>query len=91
MARFLPPQPTAERAKESTLSVAMVFQSARSDAASGATVYDFEYELDSTRGRKRVMSTGQWLPTSGTHFDCSLVLTALLASSALLITNVGSG
>jgi len=23
-------------------------------------VYDFEYELESTRGRKRILSTGQW-------------------------------
>lgn len=47
----------AERAKESTLSVAMVAQTARS-SASGAATYDFEYELESTRGRKRILSTG---------------------------------
>ncbi|EFN56320.1 hypothetical protein CHLNCDRAFT_17725, partial [Chlorella variabilis] len=45
----------AERAKESTLSVAMVAQTARS-SASGAATYDFEYELESTRGRKRILS-----------------------------------
>lgn len=32
-------------------------QSARKGAASGVTVYDYEYELDSTRGRKRILST----------------------------------
>jgi hypothetical protein len=47
----------AERAKESTLSVAMVAQTARSE--SGVPVYDFEYELESTRGRKRILSTGE--------------------------------
>lgn len=32
-------------------------QGARRGAASGVTVYDYEYELDSTRGRKRILST----------------------------------
>lgn len=45
----------AERAKESTLSVAMVEAEER-DAAAGP-LYDFCYELESTRGRKLVFST----------------------------------
>jgi hypothetical protein len=49
----------AERDKESTMGVEMVSQSSRKAAGgSGATLYDFEYELDTTRGRKRVLSTG---------------------------------
>jgi len=47
----------AERKKESTLSVAMVTQSSRRLPDSGALLYDFEYDLDSTRGRKRVLNT----------------------------------
>ncbi len=35
----------------------LVRQAARKGAASGVTVYDYEYELDSTRGRKRILST----------------------------------
>ncbi|KAK9828676.1 hypothetical protein WJX72_001487 [[Myrmecia] bisecta] len=46
----------AERAKESTKSVTMLHQSSR-QSASGLLLYDFEYELDSTRGRKRILST----------------------------------
>ncbi|PRW44979.1 psbP domain-containing chloroplastic [Chlorella sorokiniana] len=46
----------AERAKESTLGVTMVAQTARA-LPSGPAVYDFEYELESTRGRKRILST----------------------------------
>lgn len=45
----------AEHAKESTLSVTMVDAAVR-EAPSGP-VYDFEYELESTRGRKRILST----------------------------------
>lgn len=52
------PSVAAERGKESTLGVEMVAQSARGEAG-GASLYDFEYELDSTRGRKRIMSTGE--------------------------------
>ena len=48
----------AERAKESTLSVEMVEQRQRS-SSSGSTIFDFEYELESTRGRKRILSTGE--------------------------------
>ena len=49
----------AEREKESTMGVEMVAQRSRGAAGgSGATLYDFEYELDTTRGRKRVLSTG---------------------------------
>ena len=35
----------------------LVRQEARRGAESGVTIYDFEYELDSTRGRKRILST----------------------------------
>lgn len=45
----------AERAKESTLGVDMVAAAART-APYGA-VYDFVYELDTTRGRKRLVNT----------------------------------
>ncbi|KAL4857785.1 PsbP domain-containing protein 2 [Chlorella vulgaris] len=62
----------AERAKESTLSVAMVAQTARSE--SGVPVYDFEYELESTRGRKRILSTvtiaGRKLYISNGNISC---------------------
>eukprot|EP00887_Chlorella_sp_A99_P004299 scaffold15.g4299.t1 len=48
----------AERAKESTLGVALVGSAARSLPGSPQTqVYDYEYELESTRGRKRILST----------------------------------
>jgi len=36
--------------------VKMVAQSARTGAG-GDALYDFEYELDSTRGRKRILNT----------------------------------
>lgn len=36
--------------------MAMVRQSERSGAG-GALLYDYEYELDSTRGRKRILNT----------------------------------
>lgn len=44
----------AEKAKESTLSVSMLVQEQR-DTPFGA-VYDFVYELESTRGRKRIVN-----------------------------------
>jgi hypothetical protein len=44
----------AEREKESTLGVAMVSAAART--APFGTVYDFVYELDSTRGRKQLVN-----------------------------------
>lgn len=47
----------AEKAKESTISVEILSQRSRTGATSGATIYDFEYELESTRGRKRILST----------------------------------
>lgn len=45
----------AERAKDSTLSVAMVEQTQRDSPA--GPLYDFQYELESTRGRKRILSS----------------------------------
>ena len=45
----------AERAKESTLGVEMLTQEQRSTEF--GTVYDFVYELESTRGRKRIVNT----------------------------------
>mmetsp|Transcript_20086 Transcript_20086/g.60671 ORF Transcript_20086/g.60671 Transcript_20086/m.60671 type:complete len:257 (-) Transcript_20086:232-1002(-) len=47
----------AEKAKESTTGVQLLRQEARKGAASGVTIYDFEYELDSTRGKKRILNT----------------------------------
>jgi PsbP len=44
-------------AQESTKDVQLLRQAARKGAHSGVTVYDYEYELDSTRGRKRILST----------------------------------
>jgi hypothetical protein len=44
-----------ERQKESTLGVGMVAAAVRPAAA--GPVYDFEYELESTRGRKRIVSS----------------------------------
>ena len=32
-------------------------QMIRKGGSSGVTIYDYEYELDSTRGRKRILST----------------------------------
>ncbi|GFR47895.1 hypothetical protein Agub_g9642 [Astrephomene gubernaculifera] len=46
----------AERNKESTLDVALLSASSRRGAA-GATLYEYEYELNSTRGRKRILNT----------------------------------
>ena len=43
--------------QESTKDVQLLRQAARKGGASGVTVYDYEYELDSTRGRKRILST----------------------------------
>lgn len=42
--------------QESTLGVQLVSQSSR-DGTAGATLYEYEYELDSTRGRKRILNT----------------------------------
>ena len=44
-------------AQESTKSVEMISEGSRSTGAGGATVYDYLYELDSTRGRKQILST----------------------------------
>ena len=44
-------------AQDSTTGVQLVQQTARKGASSGVTIYDFEYELDSTRGRKRIINT----------------------------------
>ncbi|EFJ49441.1 hypothetical protein VOLCADRAFT_117237 [Volvox carteri f. nagariensis] len=46
----------AERKKESTLGVVLLGSSQRV-GTSGATLYEYEYELDSTRGRKRILNT----------------------------------
>lgn len=46
----------AEKIKESTLGVEMLVESARKGAKS-ALLYTYEYELNSTRGRKRVINT----------------------------------
>ncbi|KAG2501632.1 hypothetical protein HYH03_000137 [Edaphochlamys debaryana] len=46
----------AERSKESTLDVSLVSSATRT-GATGATLYEYEYELDSTRGRKRILNT----------------------------------
>jgi len=47
-----------EKAKESTLGVYMVTQQQRQlRGKEGPLTYDFEYELNSTRGRKRIFST----------------------------------
>ncbi|KAF5833333.1 hypothetical protein DUNSADRAFT_10413 [Dunaliella salina] len=55
-----------ERKKESTMGVTMVSQQQRAGLhgsdnngsnKSGATLYDYEYDLNSTRGRKRILNT----------------------------------
>ncbi|PNW72184.1 hypothetical protein CHLRE_16g678851v5 [Chlamydomonas reinhardtii] len=46
----------AEKKKESTLAVSLVSSSERQGGA-GAKLYEYEYELDSTRGRKRILNT----------------------------------
>lgn len=46
----------AERKKESTLDVQLLTSSQR-QGSNGATLYDYEYELDSTRGKKRIFNT----------------------------------
>lgn len=45
-----------EKAKESTKDVTLIQESSRK-GKSGTLIYDIEYELDSTRGRKRILST----------------------------------
>ena len=42
--------------QESTLDVALIQESSRR-GKSGTLIYDIEYELNSTRGRKRILST----------------------------------
>ncbi|KAL6783839.1 hypothetical protein ACKKBG_A03730 [Auxenochlorella protothecoides x Auxenochlorella symbiontica] len=44
----------AERAKESTMSTAMLSSSVRGSPPN--TTYEFEYEVDSTRGKKRLLA-----------------------------------
>lgn len=46
----------AERRKDGFLSASLVSESSHSGAA-GATLYEYEYELESTRGRKRILNT----------------------------------
>lgn len=43
--------------QESTKSVEVLSESQRTASQSGTLMYDLEYELDSTRGRKRILST----------------------------------
>lgn len=43
--------------QESTKSVELLNESQRTASESGTLMYDLEYELDSTRGRKRFLST----------------------------------
>jgi len=51
------PQPLTNAPKqESTLAVELVSESQRSGGG-GALLYDYEYELNSTRGRKRILNT----------------------------------
>ncbi|KAL0043736.1 hypothetical protein WJX82_003799 [Trebouxia sp. C0006] len=45
-----------EKQKESTKEVTLVQESSRK-GKSGTLIYDIEYELDSTRGRKRILSS----------------------------------
>ena len=45
-----------ERAKESTLSASVVRQDQR-EGPGGELLYDIEYLLDSTRGKKRILNT----------------------------------
>ncbi|MEW5304151.1 MAG: hypothetical protein WDW36_006783 [Sanguina aurantia] len=47
---------TAEKNKDSTMSIELVSSSSRTNDI-GATLYDYEYEIDSTRGRKRILNT----------------------------------
>lgn len=42
--------------QESTKGVTLISESSRK-GKSGTLIYDIEYELDSTRGRKRILST----------------------------------
>jgi hypothetical protein len=51
-----PPTPPLTRTQESTLGVELVAESQRKGAG-GALLYDYEYELNSTRGRKRILNT----------------------------------
>jgi PsbP len=43
--------------QESTLSVELLSSSSRRGERSGVTIYDYEYELNSTRGRKLILSS----------------------------------
>ncbi|KAL3161295.1 hypothetical protein ABBQ38_009651 [Trebouxia sp. C0009 RCD-2024] len=45
-----------EKQKESTKGVMLISESSR-NGKTGTLIYDIEYELDSTRGRKRILST----------------------------------
>lgn len=42
--------------QESTKDISLISESSRR-GKSGTLIYDIEYELDSTRGRKRILST----------------------------------
>ncbi|PSC73402.1 psbP domain-containing chloroplastic [Micractinium conductrix] len=77
----------AEKEKESTLSAVMVEQRARTDPAGGFSIYDFEYELESTRGRKRILSTvtiaGRKLYIANGNLSCGKADSCAAAEGAL--------
>ncbi|KAL4448568.1 hypothetical protein ABPG75_005787 [Micractinium tetrahymenae] len=76
-----------EKEKESTLAAVMVAQRARTDPAGGFSIYDFEYELESTRGRKRILSTvaiaGRKLYIANGAVSCGKAATCEAAEAAL--------
>ncbi|KAL4423069.1 hypothetical protein ABPG77_005874 [Micractinium sp. CCAP 211/92] len=78
---------STEREKESTLGTAMVAQRARTDPAGGFSIYDFEYELESTRGRKRILSTvaiaGRKLYIANGAVSCGKAATCEAAEAVL--------
>jgi hypothetical protein len=46
----------AERKKESTLSIVLLSSKSRTSPSSGALLYEYEYVVDSTRGKKRIIN-----------------------------------
>lgn len=52
----LPPPPPRPALQESTLGVSLLSSSCRS-GGSGALLYEYEYELNSSRGTKRILNT----------------------------------
>lgn len=51
-----PANPPYSSLQESTKGVMLISESSR-NGKTGTLIYDIEYELDSTRGRKRILST----------------------------------